>query len=95
MAISTLASKRELCLSLGADFYIDESTQNSAAELQKLGGANVIVSTAPSSAAVLRMMFELTFGSKLLAISLPLDVALFTPCTSVSCRRYDSPDICS
>lgn len=38
-----------LAKKLGASVYIDSATTNPAAELQKLGGARVILATAPSS----------------------------------------------
>ncbi len=37
---------------LGADFYIDSAAADPAAELQKLGGARVILATAPSGKAM-------------------------------------------
>src|SRR5262249_26472783 len=43
---ATLASQ------LGAHVYIDSAATNAAAELQKLGGARVILATAPSSKAM-------------------------------------------
>jgi len=41
--------KRDLALKLGAHYYIDSSTQNPAAELQRLGGARVILATAANN----------------------------------------------
>lgn len=79
IAISTSSDKRDLSLKLGADIFIDESTQNAAEELQKLGGANVIVTTAPRAEAIIRMIGGLAFEGKLLVLSLPLDAALFQP----------------
>ncbi|MBV8330453.1 MAG: hypothetical protein JO251_20910 [Verrucomicrobia bacterium] len=38
----------QLAQKLGAHHYIDSSTVDAAAELQKLGGARVILATAPS-----------------------------------------------
>jgi D-arabinose 1-dehydrogenase-like Zn-dependent alcohol dehydrogenase len=78
VAISSSAGKRDLALSLGADEYIDESAQNAVEELQKLGGADVIVCTAPSTESTLRMVQGLAFEGKLLAISMPLDAAQFS-----------------
>lgn len=79
VAISSGGAKRELALRLGADVYIDESTQSATDELAKLGGADVILSTAPSSAAVLAMLPGLAFEGRLLAVSLPADTAPFSP----------------
>ena len=41
-----------LAKKLGASVYIDSAATNAAAELQKLGGARVILATAPSSKAM-------------------------------------------
>jgi D-arabinose 1-dehydrogenase-like Zn-dependent alcohol dehydrogenase len=48
-AIARGAEKRDLALKLGAHYYIDSSTQNPAAELQRLGGARVILATAANN----------------------------------------------
>ncbi|MBS1840249.1 MAG: alcohol dehydrogenase catalytic domain-containing protein [Acidobacteria bacterium] len=42
----------ELAKKLGAHYYIDSKASNAAEELQKLGGARVILATAPSSQAM-------------------------------------------
>jgi len=47
-AISTSDEKRSLALSLGADHFINSKTQDAAAELQKLGGARVVLATVPN-----------------------------------------------
>lgn len=46
-AISSGASKRALAEDLGADIYIDASAEGPAEALQRLGGAQVILATAP------------------------------------------------
>ncbi|KIP05952.1 hypothetical protein PHLGIDRAFT_516955 [Phlebiopsis gigantea 11061_1 CR5-6] len=86
VAISSTGSKKDVAVSLGADYYIDESTQDAVAELQKLGGAAEIVTTAPSSAAAWKMLDGLAFEGKLLVLSLPLDTgAPLSP--SMLCTR--------
>lgn len=80
VAISSSSSKKELSLRLGADVYIDESTQDAVEELQKLGGADMIVSTAPTSAGAWKMLGGLAFEGKLVVVSLPTDVAPLSPC---------------
>ncbi|WP_217495830.1 alcohol dehydrogenase catalytic domain-containing protein [Mangrovivirga cuniculi] len=47
VAISTSESKKELAEKLGAKHFIDTSKQDPVEELQKLGGAKVILCTAP------------------------------------------------
>ena len=51
VALSRGADKRALALELGAHDYIDTDKDDPAAALQKLGGARVILATAPSGAA--------------------------------------------
>ena len=52
VAITRGTNKRDLALKLGAHHYIDSTNQNAAQELQKLGGARVIVSTAANNGAM-------------------------------------------
>jgi len=51
-AISRGPANASLAKKLGADLYIDSATMDVAAELQKLGGARVILATAPSGKAM-------------------------------------------
>lgn len=46
-AVSSGSSKRELALSMGASEYIDSSTTDAVKLIQSLGGARIIVCTAP------------------------------------------------
>lgn len=48
VAISSSDSKREFAKQLGANDYIDTSKQDAAEVLQKMGGASLIVVTAPN-----------------------------------------------
>jgi D-arabinose 1-dehydrogenase-like Zn-dependent alcohol dehydrogenase len=48
VALSTSASKRDFAMELGATDYIDTSKEDAAAALQKMGGASLIVVTAPN-----------------------------------------------
>jgi D-arabinose 1-dehydrogenase-like Zn-dependent alcohol dehydrogenase len=52
VAISHGSDKRQFAKQLGATHYIDTETQDPAAELQKLGGAALVVATAPSPQAI-------------------------------------------
>jgi len=52
VAINRGKDKAELARKLGAHHYIDATAQDVNAELQKLGGANVILATAPSAQAI-------------------------------------------
>src|SRR6202047_1574488 len=52
VAIGGGPDKEHLAQKLGAHIYIDAKAQDAAAALQKLGGADVILATAPSGAAI-------------------------------------------
>jgi D-arabinose 1-dehydrogenase-like Zn-dependent alcohol dehydrogenase len=51
-AVARGASNASLAKKLGADIYIDSVATDAAVELQKLGGARVILGTAPSGKAM-------------------------------------------
>jgi D-arabinose 1-dehydrogenase-like Zn-dependent alcohol dehydrogenase len=70
----------ELAKKLGAAAYIDSKATNAPQELQKLGGAKVIVGTAPNSKAMAELVDGLGPGGKLLVIGAtpdPLDISPF------------------
>ena len=52
VAINRGKDKEELARQLGAHHYIDATGKDVVAELQKLGGASVILATAPNAAAI-------------------------------------------
>ena len=52
VAIGGGPDKEHLATKLGAHVYIDAKAEDAAAALQKLGGADVILATAPSGAAI-------------------------------------------
>src|SRR5207302_7760327 len=52
IAISRGADKRELALQLGAHEYIDTNKVAAAEGLQKLGGADLVLATAPNAEAI-------------------------------------------
>lgn len=51
VAISTSEEKRRFALQLGADRFINSTKEDPAEALQKMGGASMIMMTAPSAAA--------------------------------------------
>ncbi len=71
VAIARGADKGPLARQLGAHIYIDSTTQDPAAELQKLGGAVVILATLTSAAAISSAIGGLAPGGKLLVIGVP------------------------
>jgi len=56
IAIGRGTGARELALQLGADGYLDSEKQNAAQELKSMGGAKVILSTAPSGKAMTQLI---------------------------------------
>ena len=69
-----------LAKKLGAHHYIDSAAVDTVAELQKLGGARVILATAPSAAAISEVVGGLGINGNLLipaAPSEPLTVSVF------------------
>jgi D-arabinose 1-dehydrogenase-like Zn-dependent alcohol dehydrogenase len=70
---ATLAKK------LGASVYIDSKATNAAQELQKLGGAQVILATAPNSKAMSELIDGLGPNGKLLVIGAAFDPIEVTP----------------
>src|SRR5262249_14331502 len=57
-----------LAKKLGADIYVDTATTDAAAELQKLGGARVILATAPSGKAMSSLIDGLGANGNLLVV---------------------------
>jgi D-arabinose 1-dehydrogenase-like Zn-dependent alcohol dehydrogenase len=68
IAISRGKDKEELALKLGAHRYIDSGTQNVAKELKALGGARVILATAPSGKAITELLDGLGRNGKMLVV---------------------------
>jgi D-arabinose 1-dehydrogenase-like Zn-dependent alcohol dehydrogenase len=62
-----------LAKKLGAFAYIDSKATKAAEELQKLGGAKVILATAPSAKAIAQLVDGLSVGGKLLIVGAPFE----------------------
>jgi len=78
-AVGRGSENASLAKKLGAHLYIDSSASNAAEELQKLGGARVILATAPSSKAMSKLVDGLSPNGKLLVIGATLDPIEVTP----------------
>ena len=72
-AIGRGSENESLARQLGADVYIDGKAKNAAEELQKLGGAKVIMATAPDSKAMSQLIGGLGPNGKLLVIGATFD----------------------
>ena len=70
VALSSSQAKRDMALSLGAHFYFAGSPEEQAAALQQLGGAKVIMTTAPDTQSVQTLMTGLGPGGELLVLGL-------------------------
>lgn len=69
VALSSGASKEKFARELGANDYVDGSKTNQAEFLQSLGGAGMIVSTAPNKDVVGQLVGGLATEGKLLILS--------------------------
>src|SRR5262249_5436843 len=73
-----------LAKKLGASVYIDSKATNAAEALQKLGGAQVILATAPSSKAMSELIDGLAANGKLMVIGATFDPIEVTPLQLIS-----------
>ena len=76
-----------LAKKLGASVYIDSKATNAAEELQKLGGAQVILATAPSSKAMSELIDGLGPNGKLMVVGATFDPIEVTPVQLISGSR--------
>jgi D-arabinose 1-dehydrogenase-like Zn-dependent alcohol dehydrogenase len=73
IAINRGKDKEELARQLGAHDYIDATARDVVAELQKLGGASVILATAPNAQAISGLVDGLAPSGKLLVPAAPAE----------------------
>jgi D-arabinose 1-dehydrogenase-like Zn-dependent alcohol dehydrogenase len=76
-----------LAKKLGANVYIDSKATNAAEELQKLGGAQVILATAPSSKAMSELIDGLGPNGKLMVIGATFDPIEVSPVQLINGSR--------
>jgi alcohol dehydrogenase/propanol-preferring alcohol dehydrogenase len=79
VAISRGADKEAFAKELGAHHYIDDTNGTAAKQLQKLGGANVILATAPNAKAISGLAPGLKYKGKLLIVAAPHDNITVSP----------------
>ena len=87
IAIGRGKEKEALAIKLGADHYLDEATVNVADELTKMGGAAVILATAPNSKAMSDLVEGLGVSGKLLVVGASPDPITVTPFQLIGKRR--------
>ena len=68
-----------LAKKLGAHVYIDSAATDAAQELQKLGGARVILATAPSSKAMSSLIDGLGMNGRMMVVGATMDPIEVTP----------------
>jgi len=78
-AIGRGSESEPLARKLGASLYIDNKSTNAAEALQKLGGAQVILATAPSSKAMSDVVDGLAPNGKLMVVGASSDPIQVTP----------------
>jgi D-arabinose 1-dehydrogenase-like Zn-dependent alcohol dehydrogenase len=86
-AIGRGSENAPLAKKLGASAYIDSQSTNAAEALQKLGGAQVILATAPSSKAMSELIDGLGPNGKLMVIGATFDPIEVTPIQLISGSR--------
>jgi len=86
-AIGRGSENAALAKKLGAKVYIDSKATNAAEELQRLGGAQVILATAPSSKAMSTLIDGLGPNGKLMVIGAAFDPIEVTPIQLISGSR--------
>jgi D-arabinose 1-dehydrogenase-like Zn-dependent alcohol dehydrogenase len=92
VALSSSAAKKDFAHQLGANEYIDASSEDTVEALNKLGGADLIVCTAPNPAIIGNLENALAPLGKLLVVagSFFTSSSMLLYAKSISCRRSSS-----
>ena len=87
VAIGRGKDKQPLAQKLGAHEYADTSAGSPAEALQKLGGARVILATAPDSKSISALVDGLAGNGKLLIVGAGMDSLTVTPLQLIGGRK--------
>jgi len=87
VAIGRDGDKAALARKLGAHEYVDTSAGAPAEALQKLGGARVILATAPDSKSISALVDGLAPNSKLVIVGATPEPLTITPLQLIGARR--------
>src|SRR5438445_1375059 len=87
VALGRGKDKEPLAKKLGAHHYIDSDVVDPVAELQKLGGARVVLATAPSAKAISEIVAGLGVNGNLLIPAAPNDPLTFSVMPLIMGRR--------
>ena len=71
VALSRSSDKKSLALELGADHFVDTTDNDPAERLQELGGASVVLATAPASEAISSVVGGLGTDGSLVVVGVP------------------------
>jgi D-arabinose 1-dehydrogenase-like Zn-dependent alcohol dehydrogenase len=87
VAISRGNDREPLARQLGAHYYIDSLATDAVTELQKLGGARVILATAPNAQAISALVDGLSASGTLLVPAAPAEPLTINVMSLISGRR--------
>src|SRR6266566_3541339 len=87
VAINRGNDKEPLARKLGAHHYIDSSATDAVTELQKLGGARVILATAPNAQAISALVDGLAASGTLVVPAAPAEPLTISVTSLISGRR--------
>jgi D-arabinose 1-dehydrogenase-like Zn-dependent alcohol dehydrogenase len=87
VAIARGQDKGPLAQQLGAHIYIDSTTQDPAKELQKIGGANIVLSTVTSAKALEWVIDGLAPAGKFILVGAPDGPVVINPFPMLLGRR--------
>jgi alcohol dehydrogenase, propanol-preferring len=87
VALGRNKDKEPLAKKLGAHDYIDTAADNPVDALQKLGGARVILATAPDSKSISAVVDGLAPGGKLLVIGADMEPLTISPLQLIPGRK--------
>ncbi|MCA9771846.1 MAG: alcohol dehydrogenase catalytic domain-containing protein [Myxococcales bacterium] len=86
VALSRGTGKETLARQLGAHVYIDTDTKDAVAALQSLGGASVILATAPNAALIARWIDGLTRRGRMVIVAAEAQPIQVSPLALISGR---------
>ncbi|KAI5926243.1 putative alcohol dehydrogenase [Camillea tinctor] len=90
VAISRDADKEQFARQLGAHEYIDASKEDVGERLQELGGAKLVVATAPTGDGITPLLKGLGILGKLLILSVPGEIVVDTAVMLKNCASIQS-----
>jgi D-arabinose 1-dehydrogenase-like Zn-dependent alcohol dehydrogenase len=87
VAIGRGKDKQDLANQLGAHHYIDTETEDAARELQRMGGAKIVLATVPSSKAISPLIDGICADGKLVIVGASPEPLTISPIQLIGKRR--------